>query len=221
MAETDKPSLSLRPGGFSSRSGNKDGNATKEGSSKPAQESSTTTETTNASAALSNPESELKDPTKHPLEYPWTMWYPVTKGSSYSTSQIYTFQTVENFWALFNNLEMPSKISDTGKKIDMFFFRSGYKPEWEDPANVGGASLCALFPRPSDRQKVDVGWLNTVLALIGNTFPVRSLKHSSILSLFLYYPNRFILYYLLIILVHSFTHSYHSFLHIGIFLRKY
>lgn len=46
-----------------------------------------------------------------------------------------TFDTIEDFWRLFNNLKPPSQLSEPN---NFWLFREGIKPAWEDPLNANG-----------------------------------------------------------------------------------
>ena len=50
--------------------------------------------------------------------------------------QVMSFNTVEDFWSMYNHIELVSKL---GAGCDYSFFKSGIKPMWEDEANkLGG-----------------------------------------------------------------------------------
>jgi translation initiation factor 4E len=51
-------------------------------------------------------------------------------------------------------------------KGDFYLFRENIQPEWEDPGNTNGGSLCASI----DSLKVDEYWLKTLLHIVGNNF---------------------------------------------------
>ena len=46
-----------------------------------------------------------------------------------------TFDTVEDFWALYNHIQTPSGLNHGS---DYYLFKEGIKPMWEDPQNVDG-----------------------------------------------------------------------------------
>ncbi|KAJ1975389.1 eukaryotic translation initiation factor 4E [Dimargaris xerosporica] len=108
---------------------------------------------------------------KHPLQEGWTLWFdnPSKRTTSNTWSQnlreIITFHTVEDFWGAVNNIARPTEIP-TGANYHLF--KEGVKPMWEDPANGRGGKWVIQLPRkPSDANQQ---WLNTLLALIGETF---------------------------------------------------
>lgn len=103
---------------------------------------------------------------KHHLQVPWTMWYnaPTTKGD-WKPKSIITFDSVEDFWCLYNNLVPPTKLV---KGSNYHMFKEGVLPEWEDANNKDGGKWTVTFaPRDSSQ---DEAWLYTLLALIGEEF---------------------------------------------------
>jgi len=117
------------------------------------------------------------DPTnfdiKHPLQNKWTMWYnapPTKKVNSTSWKQdvkhnkITDFDTVEDFWCLFNNLSKPSELAD---KSNYLLMKEGIVPEWES-AKDGGC--WRVVPQKENMQEMNKLWLWMVLAVIGESF---------------------------------------------------
>lgn len=50
---------------------------------------------------------------KHPLHHAWTLWYlEADRSKSWEEMQniVTTFETVEDFWSLFNHIKQPSEI---------------------------------------------------------------------------------------------------------------
>jgi len=115
------------------------------------------------------------DPTnfeiKHPLHSAWTMWYnaPQTPKNreqmDWTPKKIVTFDTVEDFWCLFNNLVPPSRLIKGG---GYHMFKEGITPEWEDVQNKAGGKWIILYD-PKDPGQDD-HWMHTLLALIGEEF---------------------------------------------------
>lgn len=108
---------------------------------------------------------------RHPLQNRWTLWFdpPMRYGSQDSWLQnlkeVVTFDTVEDFWRVFNNIQPPSGLKSG---CDYHLFKAGIKPQWEDDANkLGGKWLVSL---KGDRQRLDKWWLQTILGAIGETF---------------------------------------------------
>lgn len=110
----------------------------------------------------------------HPLECTWSLYVTRNKrrpGPEASVkdwedrlAKIGDFNSIEEFWGVYNNLRTPTELNGRG---DYFLFKQGIHPEWEDPRNSeGGAwSYSTSFP-----EAVNDMWLNTLLALIGYQF---------------------------------------------------
>lgn len=81
----------------------------------------------------------------------WVLWCHVNKNdwTLKSYAEKYTIQNIEEFWALFNNLDKLNLGSNY-----YFLMREGITPIWEDPQNKTGGSwsfkisptkVCDLF----------------------------------------------------------------------------
>jgi translation initiation factor 4E len=101
---------------------------------------------------------------KHYLKYRWTMWWnpPFKKGAEWKVEKVLSFDTVEDFWCLYNHLAKPSMLK-AGSNYHMF--KDGVKPEWEDEENKNGGKW--IIDLKKDAQKVDDAWMNIILAMIG------------------------------------------------------
>ena len=69
---------------------------------------------------------------KHPLQNAWTLWFfKNDKGRSWEENQrsIITVTTVEDFWSLYNHIEVASKLPPGS---DYSLFKEGIFPDWED-----------------------------------------------------------------------------------------
>ncbi|GAA5934920.1 eukaryotic translation initiation factor 4E [Sporobolomyces koalae] len=119
----------------------------------------------------------LSDPTnfnvKHPLYSPWTLWFDSAskqdKAKSWeeALSKVISFQSVEEFWGLYNNIIAPSHLSPNS---NYYLFKEGVKPAWEDSANAKGGKWSVQLPRGKYASEIDTFWLYTMLAAIGETF---------------------------------------------------
>lgn len=117
--------------------------------------------------------SQEKSTAKHPLQNRWTLWFdrPKKKKSGIfsqedwneSLEKVYSFNTVEDFWCLFNNL-LPVSHLEAGSSYNLF--KEGISPEWEDKANEGGGRWYFVLKK-QDRDQADQLWLYMVLGLIG------------------------------------------------------
>lgn len=151
---------------------------------------------------------------KHPLFSAWTLWFdsPSTKGrnlpqtpmSAFPPTPVQTpggagaqgwmedikrvisFDSVEEFWGLYNNIIPPSALP---QKANYYLFKDGIIPAWEDDANKNGGKWSIQLPKDKNRGNVDKMWLHTMLAAIGETFdpsptgnPVESLITGVIVS---------------------------------------
>ncbi|KIY47031.1 eukaryotic translation initiation factor 4E class I [Fistulina hepatica ATCC 64428] len=144
---------------------------------------------------------------KHPLYSPWTLWFdsPATKGRNLPQTpmsafpptplpqtpgpsaaqswmedikQVITFDSVEEFWGLYNNIIPPSQLPQRANyylfKVAPLhsynWFQEGIIPAWEDEANKNGGKWSIQLPKDKNRANVDKMWLYTMLAAIGETF---------------------------------------------------
>ncbi|THH04439.1 hypothetical protein EW146_g10177 [Bondarzewia mesenterica] len=132
----------------------------------------------------------------HPLYSPWTLWFdsPATKGRNLPQTpssafpqtplpqtpgaaaamgwmedikRVINFDSVEEFWGLFNNIVPPSNLPP---KANYYLFKEGIIPAWEDEANKNGGKWSIQLPKDKNRLNVDKMWLYTLLAAIGETF---------------------------------------------------
>ncbi|KAF5311824.1 hypothetical protein D9619_003203 [Psilocybe cf. subviscida] len=132
---------------------------------------------------------------KHPLYSPWTLWFdsPATKGRNLPQTpisafpqtplpqtpgvasggwmddikRVISFDSVEEFWGLYNNIIPPSQLP---QKANYYLFKEGIIPAWEDEANKSGGKWSIQLPKDKNRANVDKMWLYTMLAAIGETF---------------------------------------------------
>lgn len=133
---------------------------------------------------------------KHPLYSAWTLWFdsPATKGRNLPQTpisafpqtpapntpgaaaaqgwmedikRVITFDSVEEFWGLYNNIVPPSQLP---QKANYYLFKEGIIPAWEDEANKNGGKWSIQLPKDKNRSNIDKMWLYTMLAAIGETF---------------------------------------------------
>jgi len=106
---------------------------------------------------------------EHPLLREWVMWYDNPGGRSAWNmdrfKRIHEFQTVEDFWRMYNNIVAPSRISN-GSNYHMFL--NGVKPMWEDEANCRGGKWIVIFPK-GKKDLIDDYWLSVILSVIGES----------------------------------------------------
>ncbi|CAB4467855.1 eukaryotic translation initiation factor 4E-1 [Rhizophagus irregularis] len=110
---------------------------------------------------------------KHPLFNAWTLWFdnPGKKANTASWSQnlkeLITFDSVEEFWGVYNNV---AKAIDLSPGSNYHLFKQGIKPMWEDPVNELGGKWVIQFPRNKTGEDINTLWLYTMLACIGEGF---------------------------------------------------
>lgn len=115
---------------------------------------------------------------KHPLYNVWTLWFdnPSHKNAASGKggkdswgedlNKVVTFDSVEEFWGLYNNVVPPSELP---QKANYYLFKQGIKPAWEDTANANGGKWSIQLPRDKSRSSIDQLWLYTMLSAIGET----------------------------------------------------
>lgn len=100
---------------------------------------------------------------------------PQTPGALASAAQgwmedikrVIRFDSVEEFWGLYNNIVPPSNLP---QKANYYLFKEGIIPAWEDDANKNGGKWSIQLPKDKNRAGIDKMWLHTMLAAIGETF---------------------------------------------------
>lgn len=122
----------------------------------------------------------VNDENQHPLESSWDLWYlSADKNKEWDDrlTRLMTFRTVEDFWALYHHVQLPSKLP-VGS--DYMLFKTGIQPKWEDKKNSDGGKW-TIETNKSFRSQLDSTWLETLLAVIGEgTFLSLSLLHFSL-----------------------------------------
>lgn len=107
---------------------------------------------------------------KHPLQHKWTLWFfrnNQNRTWEQNLCEITSFDTVEDFWALFNHIEVVSKL---GIGCDYCLFKEGTKPMWEDDRNKHGGRWLISLTKNQRGSDLDWLWLETLLCLIGEAF---------------------------------------------------
>eukprot|EP00158_Paraphelidium_tribonemae_P009875 Partr_v1_DN28988_c0_g1_i6_m24856 putative eukaryotic translation initiation factor len=100
----------------------------------------------------------------HPLNSKWTLWFDnprrKTNDDNWSANlqKIITVDSIEDFWGVFNNT-VPASLLPFGANYHLF--RIGVKPEWEDPANIGGGRL-TLNIDARNKELFEKLWIHTV-----------------------------------------------------------
>ena len=107
---------------------------------------------------------------KHPLQCRWALWY--LKGDRSKDWEdclkcVSVFDTVEDFWSLYNNIQPASGLSWGS---DYYLFKEGIKPMWEDPNNVNGGRWLVIVDKHKRALKLDNYWLELMMAIVGEQF---------------------------------------------------
>ncbi|XP_073275018.1 eukaryotic translation initiation factor [Primulina huaijiensis] len=122
-----------------------------------------------SSEAAAEVEAEAVEKQPHKLERKWTFWYDKPKqGAAWGSSlrKGYTFDTVEEFWCLYDQIFRPSKLPGNA---DFHLFRAGVEPKWEDPECASGGKW-TVTSNNTKKADLDDMWLETLMALIGEQF---------------------------------------------------
>jgi len=107
---------------------------------------------------------------KHPLQSRWSLWYLKAdrqKDWEDCLKMVSTFDTVEDFWALYNHIQ-PASGLNWGS--DYYLFKEGIKPMWEDEQNVKGGRWLCVVEKAKRAQQLDHYWLELLMAIIGEQF---------------------------------------------------
>jgi len=111
---------------------------------------------------------------KHPLQNSWTLWFfknDKMKQWEENQREIITFNTVEDFWALYNHIELASRLAAS---CDYSLFKEGIKPMWEDERNKKGGRWLINLDKKQRASCLDNFWLEVMLCLIGESFDSES-----------------------------------------------
>ncbi|KAL3876015.1 hypothetical protein ACJMK2_033904 [Sinanodonta woodiana] len=107
---------------------------------------------------------------KHPLQNRWALWFFKNDKSKEWTANlklVHSFDTVEDFWALYNHVQKASKLQSG---CDYSLFKDGIQPMWEDERNKDGGRWLISLNKNQRATELDNFWLETLLCLIGEAF---------------------------------------------------
>ncbi|KAK4356971.1 hypothetical protein RND71_022581 [Anisodus tanguticus] len=99
----------------------------------------------------------------HKLNRKWTFWFDnqsrPKQGAAWGSSlrKAYTFETVEEFWSLYDQIFKPSKLT---VNAEFHLFKAGIEPKWEDPECANGGKWTAMSSRKANLETM---WLETLV----------------------------------------------------------
>jgi len=100
-----------------------------------------------------------------PLNRHWSFYYlSNTKEWTDRINHIGTIKSVQQFWAIYNHVKLPTHIS---VGCDLMLFQSDIEPKWENDANREGGRLVVEMAKSDRNETMIANWLNTILGLIG------------------------------------------------------
>jgi len=138
--------------------------------SEDAHVSSGTVSDQSPSKSLSNDGLPAELLVKHPLQSRWVLWYlkaDRNKDWEDCLKEVTTFDTVEDFWALYNHIQVASGLNWGS---DYYLFKEGVKPMWEDEHNVKGGRWLVVVDKQRRADLLDHYWLELLMAIIGEQF---------------------------------------------------
>lgn len=106
----------------------------------------------------------------HKLDRKWAFWFDnqskPKQGTAwgFSLRKMYTFDTVEEFWCLYDQVFKPSTLQ---VNADFHLFKAGVEPKWEDPECANGGKWTVISTQKTNLNDM---WLETLMALIGEQF---------------------------------------------------
>ncbi|XP_024958975.1 eukaryotic translation initiation factor-like [Cynara cardunculus var. scolymus] len=106
----------------------------------------------------------------HRLDKRWTFWFDnqtkLKQGAAWGNNlrKVYTFDTVEEFWCLYDQVFKPSKLPGNA---EFHLFKDGIEPKWEDPQCANGGKWTVTSSR---KATLETMWFETLMALIGEQF---------------------------------------------------
>jgi len=114
----------------------------------------------------------------HKLATCWTLLFNYKPAMSSLDSanwndeffEVSDIDTIEKFWTVQNHISLPDKISHKSRP-NMYLFRKGVRPTWEDEANVGGGSWTLIIPKAKRFELLNKLWFEMMIAVVGNAFP--------------------------------------------------
>ena len=84
-----------------------------------------------------------------------------------SPLQVVTFSYVEDFWAVYNHIELASRLAAS---CDYSVFKNGVKPMWEDSHNSSGGRWVINLDKKLRLSTLDNIWIEVLMSMIGESF---------------------------------------------------
>jgi len=122
---------------------------------------------------------EFEEAQQMKFHTPWRMYYvSKKKGANNISMQDYKdgrrqypiIESIADFWQQICNVPMPTELKVCNRE-DMYFFRGGIEPEWEDPsANGGGIFKLELSEKPHRNALINNLWYELLMAVVGERF---------------------------------------------------
>ncbi|XP_061747704.1 eukaryotic translation initiation factor 4E-1A isoform X1 [Nerophis ophidion] len=115
---------------------------------------------------VASPESYVK----HPLQNRWALWFfknDKSKTWQANLGLISKFDSVEDFWALYNHIQLSSNLTSG---CDYSLFKDDIEPMWEDERNRRGGRWLITLSKQQRKSDLDRFWLETLLCLVGEAF---------------------------------------------------
>lgn len=113
----------------------------------PSPSTTAASSTSSLVASGSEPAGDYSQPL-HRLQQSWTWWYDTPRENKpgertqaaweNNVKKLMTFQTVEEFWGIYNNVVRPSALQ---VRSDYHLFVAGVTPAWEHEANKKGGKV--------------------------------------------------------------------------------
>ncbi|XP_061833296.1 eukaryotic translation initiation factor 4E-1A isoform X1 [Nerophis lumbriciformis] len=107
---------------------------------------------------VASPESYVK----HPLQNRWALWFfknDKSKTWQANLGLISKFDSVEDFWALYNHIQLSSNLTSG---CDYSLFKDEIEPMWEDDRNRRGGRWLITLSKQQRKSDLDRFWLETV-----------------------------------------------------------
>lgn len=128
-----------------------------------------------AQSSINNDDTEVSSQSKHLLETKWCFWLRNSQGgrnNEWSQQQTlgHTFDTVEDFWRMINNIHNP--FEGNNNNIDYSIFRESLIPDYDESCFKDGGRIILKLPGGGSRtpHKHFEVWVHLLLALIGENF---------------------------------------------------